>query len=347
MKILHTADIHLGVKNTRLSKDKQMLLKDEAIYNIRAFFDLAKQSKYDVILICGDLFHAKAIASKYSKTFFDAIERFEMPVIYVSGNHDENFIFPEILPKNFIMLDKCTPVFRYENFNFYNQFFDENIAINKNENNILLLHGNIENSKDADYINIDKYLNKGFDYIALGHVHQFKKYKVGNNLFAYSGCLFSNGFDESGQKGYIKIEFEDKKNIQIEFVPFPARKFVVCESDISNLTTNREIIDKIENDLEEHDANFQDLVRVVLKGSIGEICEKSIPFILSKFSNYFYIEINDKTTFKIDIEKIKTEKLSFKYEFISLVEQSELDDESKRLVCEIGLEALKGEDLNI
>ena len=46
----------------------------------------------------------------------------------------------------------------------------------------MLLHGNIENTRDADYIDINNFLNKGFDYIALGHVHQFKKYKNGLSI---------------------------------------------------------------------------------------------------------------------------------------------------------------------
>lgn len=345
MKILHTADIHLGVKNTRLSSEKQSLLKDEMLYNIRFFFGKAKKENFDVVLICGDLFHVKTISSKFVKTFFSAVEEFSKPVLYVVGNHDENFILPTNLPKNFVVLDKNNPQFSYLDCDFYcgNQVYN----LNNYKTNILLLHGNIENSRDADYFDIDEYLNKGFDYIALGHVHQFKDYKAKNDRYAYPGCLFSNGFDESGEKGYIELNIEDKTIKNFAFKPFICRKFVVCESNISNMLTNKEIIAQIEKDLKEINANYEDLVRIILKGGISEDCEKSLPIIQSKFSNYFYVEIEDKTTLKIDIEKIKKEKLSFKYEFISLVEQSDLDDESKRLICEIGLEALKGEDINI
>ena len=327
MKILHTADIHLGVKNGKLSKDKQNLLKDETIYNIRHLFEIAKEENYDVILICGDLFHSKTIASKFVNVFFDAVKEFENPVIYINGNHDETFILPTTVPSNFVYLDNINPVFSYGDFKFFSQYYETNLSLNVHENNILLLHGNIENTRDSDYFDINKYLNKGFDYIALGHVHQHKKYKKGKDIFAYPGCLFSNGFDEGGEKGYISLEIEDKL--------------------IKNLKNNLEIFNKIENDLKDNKVSFQDLIKVVLTGEVNEDCEKSLPLILQKFENYFYFEIQDNTTFKIDIDKIKNEKLSFKYEFISLVENSDIDAESKRLISEIGLSALKGEDLKI
>jgi len=346
MKILHTADIHLGVKNTRLPKEQQNLLKDEMLFNIRIFFEMANNADYETILICGDLFHSKTISSKISKAFFDAVEKFQKPVIYISGNHDENFVLPSYLPENFIVLDKNTTSFTLNDFKFVNQFYDFSL-LNRIENNILLLHGNIENTRDSDYFDIEKYLHKGFDYIALGHIHQFKKYSKYQDTYAYPGCLFSNGFDESGEKGFISIEIEDKKITSLTYVCFPTRKFVVCESDVTCLQTNKEILDKINYDLNNLNLSNQDLIKVILKGSVSEDCEKSISFIKSRFDNFFYFEIEDKTTLKIDIEKIKKEKLSFKYEFISLVENSELDCESKRLVCEIGLEALKGEDINI
>lgn len=345
MKILHTADIHLGVKNSKLPKDKQALLQDEMIYNTRIFFDMAQKEKYDAILICGDLFHSKTISLKLKKVFFSGVQDFKNPVIYINGNHDENFLFNLEKPSNFIYLDNNRPTFSYQNYEFYSKFANlENLDHQKT--NILLLHGSIENTQDNDYFEIQKYLNLGFDYIALGHVHQFKEYSINKDKLAYSGCLFSCGFDEGGEKGFVSLQFLDKQSA-LSFVPFPARKFATCNVDITNLLSSKEILEKVQQQLEKEGITVNDLVRVVLKGSISEDCEKSVPFIESRLNTYFYIEIKDKTTFKIDVEKIKKEKLSFKYEFISLIEQSGLDQQTKNIICQLGLEALKGEDVNI
>ena len=182
MKILHTADIHLGVKNTKLPQDRQNLLKDESIYNIRNFFDMAKREEYEVILICGDLFHSKSVSSKIVKSFFNAVEEYACPVIYISGNHDESFNFPLSLPENFVILDKNDPSFAYDNFVFYSKYFLDSFQLDENKNNILLIHGNIENSRDSDFFDINKYLNLNFDYIALGHVHAFKQYQKNRDI---------------------------------------------------------------------------------------------------------------------------------------------------------------------
>lgn len=214
MKLLHTADIHLGVKYTRLPKDAQNLLKDEFIFNIRNFFDLAKKGNYDIILICGDLFHSKSVSNKIVKSFFDAVRDYSSPVVYITGNHDESFSMPSITPENFIFLNKSNPVFCYGDCDFYSEF-DANMQLNTQHNNILLLHGNLENTRDSDYFDISKFLNKGFDYIALGHVHQFKIYEKGKDTFAYPGCLFSNGFDESGERGFISLNIDDQFALEV------------------------------------------------------------------------------------------------------------------------------------
>ena len=67
-----------------------------------------------------------------------------------------------------------------------------------------------------------------------------------------------------------------------------------------------------------------------------------------QLGQYFYIEIVDKSKLKIDIEKYKNELLSFKAELINLVEnQEELDEQQKSLICQLAIEALKGDDLSI
>ena len=63
--------------------------------------------------------------------------------------------------------------------------------------------------------------------------------------------------------------------------------------------------------------------------------------------DYFYIEIVDNSKLKIDINSLKNETLSFKNEFISLVENSELTESLKQEIINLGIEALKGEDFSL
>lgn len=346
MKILHSADWHLGMKNLKLPTSQQHLIKDEMLMQVQDLFRKANREDFDVILICGDLFHSKKISQKIFSIFFKEVESFNRPVLYVEGNHDENLIFPEKIPSNFIILDQENSHFQYMGINFYSSL-PQTEEFDAKAVNILLLHGNIENNSDNDYINLNDFLVFPFDYIALGHIHQFRNYKKGEKLFAYSGSLFSNGFDEWGEKGYIEIIIENKQVEKFAFVPFSKRRYMICECDITGKDDNHKIKCEIDKILESNDVAYKDFVRVVLTGTYGEDSNKSLAIIRENFEKYFYFEIIDKSRLRLDIEKIKNEKLSFKYEFISLVESSDLEEEDKRKICEIGLEALKGEGLNV
>ncbi len=345
MKILHTADWHLGSKNIKLPAYQQKVLREEGIINIQRFFDEAYSQGYDAVLICGDLFNTKSVTQKLYNAFISAIKNFARPVLYVQGNHDENVFADKNSPENFYILDKNNPKISINGVNFYSQ--TEAQTIDQSQTNILLLHGNIETMGDNDYVNISQFLPYNFTYIALGHIHQMKKYKKDNNVFAYSGSLFSNGFDECGDKGFLEVIIENKVVEKVEFKPFANRRFMICECDISSCQNSNQIIKKIEEELAHNCITTKDIVRAVIKGSYQENAEKSVEYIKRHFNNFFYFELKDESTLKLDIEKIKQEKLSFKYEFITLVENSDLPQEDKKLICEIGLDALKGEEINI
>ena len=261
------------------------------------------------------------------------------------GNHDEKFLFKNEIPNNFILLDELSSPYSFSNVNFYASKHEMNL--NREQDNILLLHGNIDTIGDNDYININKYIPLGFDYIALGHIHEYKEYKRDNLLMAYPGSLFSNGFDECGNKGYIEFEIESHTIKNFAFKPLQMRKFMICKCDITNLKNSWEILNKIESTLKSFNIEKRDLVRLILEGKIEEDTDKSLTLINEKFSDYFYFEIEDKTRFEVNIEKIKKEKLSFKYEYIRLIEESDLDEETKNTLYQLGIEALKGEEFSL
>ena len=91
MKILHCADLHLGAKNSKLPKDKQTLLKEENDFSIRELFATARVQNFECVIICGDLFHSKSVSVKTERNFFDSVEKYKNPVVYIDGNHDNKF----------------------------------------------------------------------------------------------------------------------------------------------------------------------------------------------------------------------------------------------------------------
>lgn len=345
MKILHTADIHLGVKNLKLSVDKQSIMKEEMNLQIQNLFLKAKEEGFDVVLICGDLFHNKSVTNKVKNNFYSSVKSYGRPVIYINGNHDEFSI--DNYPENFIYLNRENPLFEYEGVQFFDGIDFEFIKgkFDKNKKNILLLHGNIENNADNDYIDISKFKQLNFDYVAMGHIHEYKQYSFKDVPYVYSGSLFSNGFDECGDKGYVEVNLTDEVNFQ--FKPQSKRRFLEIYCDITNAKTYGDITKMISNSLQEAGAKKTDIIRVVLTGYYEEEMDKNLFLVEEQFEDCFYFELQDKTRLKIDVERYKQEKLSLKAEFINLVENSSESEDDKNTICKLGIEALKGEELSI
>ena len=345
MNFIHMADLHIGAKNKLLPSDKQELLKSERLQALSDLFLQAKNCENEFMVICGDLFHSKTPQPKLVKQFFELVKNFSLPVIYVKGNHDEKW--QGEYPDNFIILNQDRPCVSVGEVDVWSAIDSRIIKENfdKKRKNILLLHGNIENPSDNDYVDIKGYLDIPFDYVAMGHIHTFKAFSFYGKNFVYSGSLFSNGFDECDEKGYVQVSMESKS--QFKFIPLAGRYFRVCQVDKTGLKTTSEIVESINEQFATKKIKPADLVRVELIGYFEEDEDLNLTMIKNAFLQQFYFEIIDKTRLKIDLEKLKNESLSFKAEFIKLVEESDLSPEDKTSVCLVGIEALKGEDLSL
>lgn len=345
MKFFHVADLHLGAKNRMLTVERQELLKSERIEALKDFFLQAKEENVDFVIIAGDLFHSKSPQAKLVKNFFDIVMQSGLCVVYIKGNHDEKW--EGQVPSNFIILDEEKPCISVGDADIWTAIDDKIIRANidKTRKNILALHGNIENPSDNDYIDIKGYVDLPFDYVAMGHIHSFSPLALYGKSFVYSGSLFSNGFDECDEKGFVRVTIDKKTSYQ--FCPLNGRYFKICRVDKGDASGTREIIRKIKEAFSRDNVRKCDMVRVELHGYFEEDEDKNLTMIKNAFFEQFYFEIVDKTKLKIDLEKLKTESLSFKAEFIKLVEESGLSEEDKTAICLIGIEALKGEDLSL
>lgn len=86
MKILHTADWHLGKRLDRFSRlEEQVLVMDELV-------QIADKENVDLVLIAGDLFDNFNPGTEAVQLFYKTLKRLslngERPVIAISGNHD-------------------------------------------------------------------------------------------------------------------------------------------------------------------------------------------------------------------------------------------------------------------
>ena len=90
MKILHTADWHLGKKLDRFSRlEEQILVLEEII-------EIADEKSVDLVLIAGDLFDNFNPSVEAIELFYKTLKRLtsngKRPVIAISGNHDSPYL---------------------------------------------------------------------------------------------------------------------------------------------------------------------------------------------------------------------------------------------------------------
>lgn len=90
MKILHTADWHLGKRLDRFSRlEEQILVMDEIV-------QIADEQNVDLVLVAGDLFDNFNPSVEAIELFYKTLKRLSQngkrPVIAISGNHDSPYL---------------------------------------------------------------------------------------------------------------------------------------------------------------------------------------------------------------------------------------------------------------
>lgn len=359
MKIIHCSDLHLDSKmETHLDKEKARERKNEILITFEKMIEYAKFNDVKIIIIAGDLFDKKNITQKAKKIVKNAIySNTEIDFIYLKGNHDEaGFIEDdEEIPLNLKLFNSHEwTTYNYNNLTISGIEFGKqssyeiynSLILEKNKTNIVVLHGQeAENdSKDkAEIINLNQLKNKNIDYLALGHIHSYKQEKLDNRgIYCYSGCLEGRGFDECGKKGFVLIDINNG-TIKTEFVPFSSREFFEVKVDLTGITENNEIEEKIREKIE--NIPHSSLVKIVLTGEAEIGTERDIDYFLKKFDSLFYfLKIKDKPIRKIDYMKYQHD-ISLKGEFIRLVLSKEnLTDDEKSKIISTGIKALAGED---
>nr|MCR5310213.1 DNA repair exonuclease [Lachnospiraceae bacterium] len=219
MKLIHCADLHLDSRlNTNLSRDLASERRRELTENFKDLVSYGSERGVEGILICGDMFDTARVTAFTRNTVIKTIEDHPGISFYLlKGNHDsESFVDGwEDLPDNLFLFDKEWKVYDLKGVKIHGAELDESnslrlqqdFAPNPSDINIVMLHGQETetNSKDrAETINIRLFKNKGINYLALGHVHEYKRETLdGMSVYCYPGCLEGRGFDEAGDHGFV------------------------------------------------------------------------------------------------------------------------------------------------
>lgn len=357
MKIIHCADIHADSKmDTNFTKEQADERRNDIVDTFEDMVNYAKENEVAVILIAGDLFDTKTSQRKIIKRRISYIieQNPSIDFLYLRGNHDEDVAFcseSEIPNLKVFNKDSWTK-YSYENVDIYGREFSKSIPssiysellIDSERVNIVTLHGQIAEYKTKDgapEISLPKLINQNIDYIALGHIHDYKAEQLDKRCtWCYSGCLEGRGFDECGKKGFVVLNIENDK-IEKTFISLSKRQIHEVFVELNGSMFYNEILHSIQEKIDRISAN--DIVQVVLIGEISEDTEVEIDTYQSFFtSRFYYIRFKDKTEAKIEYSKYEND-VSLKGEFIRLVNsQNGLSEDEKSRIIMNGIKALAG-----
>ena len=361
MKFVHIADMHFDSPFVNLT-DKEGLGDLRRLEQRRAFkkaIEYIKENDVEYLFISGDLYEQKYIKKSTIEYINNLFKQIPETKIFISpGNHDP-FIKNSYYNKfnwneNVRIFNSKIEKIELEDANIYGFGFDdfycknigiENIEIqDKSKLNILVMHGSLDggNIEDNEYNPLSRKIlkEKGFDYVALGHIHKLDYNQDENQNIVYPGSTVSLGFDELGKHGMI-VGTLKKGKINLDFIPLDNTEFKLKELDVTEIISKEDLIEKI-NELE---INEDNLIEIVLVGRRNFEIDKYELYKL--ISNDKVIKIKDRTKINYDLNKLANEntlKGLFVKEMLQKLNDENLSEEDKEIIeksIEIGLEALE------
>jgi DNA repair exonuclease SbcCD nuclease subunit len=226
MKLIHCADLHLDAKmSANLDKDSAKIRRGEILHTFERMVIYAAENMVETILIAGDMFDTKNISATTRNTVLHMITSHpQIHFYYLKGNHDnDNFLSGlEEVPANLKMFGAEWTTYEEANGRVTISGLElsaDNVGASyvslvpdARKFNIVMLHGqeaDSESKDKAEIIPIKAFRNKGIDYMALGHIHAYKKEVLdARGIYCYPGCLEGRGFDECGEHGFVVLDID-------------------------------------------------------------------------------------------------------------------------------------------
>lgn len=219
MKILHTADVHLGT------------FGDERWSALQTILNIGKKERVDVLTISGDLFDEKLDVENLRPKIRELFSNNGFDIVIISGNHDCNVCTDMYFGSDVKVLSDVGKPFEKEDVRIWGLPF-ENVSneqliekleylktkMEKEHTNILLYHGELLDAffskKDFGEEGEQRYMpmklayfnDLRFNYVLAGHFHSTFDVRTLKNggYFVYPGSPISITRKETGRR-YVNL----------------------------------------------------------------------------------------------------------------------------------------------
>ena len=281
MRFIHISDTHLGASgfSRKLSPSGYNQREEDICNSFQSAVDQIINLKPDLVLHTGDLFHSVRPTNRIINFAIRQILRIvnlQIPMVIISGNHDTPkqravgsvFSFFEVFSPylhlvyrneyELIRLDK-TAIHAIPHCLNQEDFTREIARVKRDSQdrfNILMVHGVVAGIPEfsmgelAEQEIPTSYLDKGFDYVALGHYHRFCQVESGGYYAGSTERLSMAEAELSQEKGFVEINLETR---EVKFHPVPTRPMIELPSIYARDLNQEQVIDEIERRIEKED----------------------------------------------------------------------------------------------
>jgi exonuclease SbcD len=277
LRLLHTADVHLGARHTDLG-ERAAVLRERQFAAFRASVDLAIAEKVDIFLIAGDLFDSNTQPRRSVERVaaeLGRLARAGIRSVIIPGTHDvydgasiyRSYDLAGIAQAASDWVVVLTPylpeiVFPSLDAIVYGRVFDtkrsprsplaglDARADTRATWKIGMVHGAIaipgRTDSDAVVVTEAEIAASGLDYLALGHWHSAAEGRAGTVSFAYSGAPEPVAVDQDGAGQVLIVQLEDQGGrhvVTIEPRPVGQTRSEKLDLDVSGVHSQPELID--------------------------------------------------------------------------------------------------------
>lgn len=369
MRILHTGDLHIDSAFGAYGPRDARKQREASRGMLRRVFECASEEKCNIILISGDLFDSRFIAPESEELFCSCVEKHNIPVVISPGNHDP---YPEcegfyrraqkrLGDKLFVFSSSELQVFdidelrtRVYGYAFLSHSMNESPLNNANilEDNgyikLLCAHADLSSAISAYCpLTLGDIRRFGFDYAALGHIHNRQPYEDAEGRIRYCGMPQGRSFDELGEGGVWIVDigadmFECKRRTISEV------SFHILDVDVSgcedHLAVRQRICDKIAAQGYPKGARL----RLNIEGRVKDKLNVSA-LEADCVGGLDYLEITDGTLPTLDTDYLERD-ITLRGELYRTLLPSLNDDNAEIrkqaiMALRIGLDAIDGRDI--
>ena len=291
-RFLHAADIHIdspliGLASVEGRVAERIRTAPRAAFE--ALVERAIEDEVDFLVIAGDLYDGTWRDYKTGLFFAEQMGRLNqarIPVYVLHGNHDaeSQITKPLSLPDNVgVFGTRKAQTFRIEELNvvLHGQSFPEKAVLDNlvpdyptpvdGAFNIGVLHTALGGMGDhANYApcSLPELVAKGYDYWALGHVHQGQMLNERPHV-VFPGNLQGRHVREAGPKGACLVTVEAGEVVEVAALTFDVVRWAVLDVDVAAAGSTVDIVDLMRQALAQGVAGADGRLlsaRIVLQG---------------------------------------------------------------------------------